>query len=434
MNKSTLFTLIILTFFLHDTLSGQIEICGHHHVLEQMEKQYPGYKKHVNQTFLDAKNNSSTLHVESMEYNIPVVVHVVWKEEEEKINEELIQSQIEILNEDYGRLNLDADSVRTLFSNVVGNPMIRFTLQEIIYTETEEEFSVNISTNELPDNVKVSGEGGSDPVDVEQHLNIWICKIQPITFAGLNLGQVLGYAYPPNDLSNWPPELMAPDPNLDGVVLDYRVVGINNPYTIDPGTGEDIQFTKGRSAVHEVGHYLGLRHVWGDGQFGAADSCNEDDGIEDTPNAGSSAIFNCDTLQNTCSSNLNDLPDMIENFMDYSAETCQNSFTLGQIALMRGVLENQRCNLVNACMDVSTRSLQKASISVQPNPSEGQFLLSSNQINLSDFDFQLYNTAGQSLKINLTNNSLDLAEFPAGIYYLHGHNQNYSIQEKLIKL
>ena len=181
MNKSTLFTLIILTFFLLNSLSGQIEICGHHHVLEQMEKQYPGYKKYVNQTFLDAKNSSSTLHVENMEYNIPVVVHVVWKEEEEKINEELIQSQIEILNEDYGRLNLDADSVRTLFSEVVGNPMIRFTLQEIIYTETEKEFPVNISTNELPDNVKVSGEGGSDPVDVEQHLNIWICKIQPIT-------------------------------------------------------------------------------------------------------------------------------------------------------------------------------------------------------------------------------------------------------------
>ena len=144
---------------------------------------------------------------------------------------------------------------------------------------------------------------------------------------------------------------------LDGVVIDYRVFGRNSPFELDLGQGTPI-VTQGRTPVHEVGHYLGLRHVWGDGGgLLGGDSCMEDDGVADTPNSGSQANFDCDPTRNTCIDATDDLPDMIENFLDYSSEACMNSFTMGQIEIMRGVLENERCMLVDACSVLSTNAL-----------------------------------------------------------------------------
>ncbi len=430
--KKTILSLISF-LLLCTSLSSQQVICGYDLVVDQMEKQYPGYRKSINKTFENAKQQHTLTSHSNMTYTIPVVVHVVWNEEVEKLNDSLITSQIEILNEDFQRLNEDADNVRDIFADVVGNPMINFTLEEVIYVETDTLFEIDLFANELADNVKVSSIGGSDPRDVNRFLNIWICKIQPITFAGQNLGQLLGYAYPPNDLDNWPAELMVPNPNFDGVVLDYRVVGKNNPNMVDPGLGEEIQFKKGRSAVHEVGHYLGLRHIWGDGQFGALDSCDEDDGIEDTPNAGASSEFTCNALQNTCSASADDLPDMIENFMDYSTEECVNSFTIGQIALMRGVLESQRCQLVQLNCDVSTTHLAKINISIFPNPSDGIFYIESAVDDLSIFDIHIYNATGTLQNVSISGKSIDLSSYPSGLYFVEGKNKTHIFQQKLMK-
>ena len=97
----------------------------------------------------------------------------------------------------------------------------------------------------------------------------------------------MGFAYPPAALDHWPEGANAPSEELEGVVIDYRVFGRENPFSVDVGLGAPLE-TQGRTATHEVGHYLGLRHVWGDGGglFGG-DSCGEDHSVEDTPNTSS---------------------------------------------------------------------------------------------------------------------------------------------------
>ncbi len=428
-----LIVLLILFSFLQRNSKAQHILCGYDLAVEHLEKQYPGYKKSIDKTFKDAKINATPLRSSASVYNIPVVVHVVWNEEEERLAESLITSQIDILNEDFQRLNEDAHNIRDIFTDAVGNPMIQFTLEEVIYVETETMFEINLLAGTLADDVKLTSAGGSDPRDVSSFLNIWVCKLQPLTIAGQFLGQILGYAYPPNDLDNWPTEFQAPDPNFDGVVLDYRVVGKNNPYTIDPGLGYEIQFAKGRSAVHEVGHYLGLRHIWGDGDLTSANSCDFDDGIEDTPNQGSSSnILSCNATQNTCSSSLDDLPDMIENYMDYSEESCQNSFTIGQIEIMRSVLENQRCQLIQDC-SLSARQLESISLDIFPNPSTGTFQLNSGQVDINEFKVEILDISGNSHPINLNSNLIQLNEFAPGIYIIKGTNDKQIFQQKLIK-
>ncbi len=430
MNKTVFLFLYLLLFLQYS--NAQNVVCGHDLVMAKMNKIYPAYQKDLDRSFNEAKEYSKNLRYPNTTLTIPVVVHLVWKEEEEKIDSSFILSQIDVLNEDFQRLNEDADNVRAIFDDVVGDPMIRFDLKEIKIVQTDTIFEVNILANELPDYIKVTGQGGSDAVDPSRNLNIWICNLQPIFFGGVFAGQLLGYAYPPNDLSNWPEGVEFPEGALEGIVLDYRTVGKNSPFLIPIGGGVELQLVKGRTATHEIGHYLGLRHTWGDGQFGS--SCNEDDGIADTPNSGMQTIFNCDTLQNSCISAVDDLPDMIENFMDSADESCQNSFTQGQINLMRGVLELQRCGLVEVCDDVATTQLIQTPVDIFPNPSSAIFYIQSENFGLSNFDFIIYNSSGQAFPIQIKNQAIDLKRFPSGIYYLTGSNKTHWIQKRLIKM
>src|SRR5690606_22725573 len=150
----------------------------------------------------------------------------------------------------------------------------------------------------------------------------------------------------------------------DGVVIQFQCFGSNNPNPLpNPDGSGDILEVLGRTVTHEVGHYLGLRHIWGDGD------CTAQDGVDDTPNATGQSDFDCDASKNTCVDNIFgvDLPDMIENYMDYSAEDCQNSFTQGQVDIMHGVLDNERYDLVHG-NPASVSTLDEISLSIFPNP------------------------------------------------------------------
>ncbi len=435
MTTKTLNYLFLFNFLLLTTVTyAQHKLCGHHLVLQNMEANYPGYKEAVNRTFETAKQIGKTnrLNRSSDVYTIPVVVHVVWKDSLENIPDSLITSQIEVLNEDYRRLNADADNIRPIFEEVVDDAMIEFELIDIIRVQTTEDFQLQL-TGGLPDNVKVAAEGGSDAINTETHLNIWVCHIQPVTIAGLTLGQILGYAYPPAGLAHWPEDVAAPSPELDGVVIDYRVVGRDNPNEIDLGLGMPLN-TKGRTATHEVGHYLGLRHTWGDGGdlFGLLDSCGEDDGVDDTPNTGSQANFDCDNTRNSCDDGIDDLPDMIENFMDYASEDCMNSFTKGQIDILRGVLESERCMLVGACDATAVSTInQSYLLTAFPNPTAHTLTLQLDNYNLADFDVKMQGILGESIDIPLVGNTMDLSTLSSGIYVLTLRKDNIQMVKKI---
>ena len=316
--------------------------CATDEVMAARAAENPNYEQAVQAAFDYAKQKAaeqaSLRQMTEEILRIPVVVHIVYQNSEENLSNAVIQSQIDVLNQDFRRQNPDAFEVRPYFEPCAGDVGIEF------YLATEDP-NGNATTgvtrtqgnpgffgfNPLSDNIKSTSSGGKDGWNSDKYLNIWTGR--------LGLG-VLGYAYPPEGAPNWPSGSFETFEKA-GVVVDYRAFGVDNP----AATSQFLSaISEGRTATHEVGHYLGLRHIWGDG------ACGEDDGISDTPKA-SAASSGCSTSQNTCADSYIpctgeniDYPDMIENFMDYSS--CSRMFTLEQIGVMRAVLLNLRSGLL----------------------------------------------------------------------------------------
>ncbi len=396
-------------------------------VMDIMERGYPGYAERVLETFdknnyVDmSKDAKSTLH------QVNVVFHVVYQTPEENIPDSVIYSQVDVLNEDFQRMNADSVNLRSIFTPIAGKPNIQFNVAQIIRVPTTATFSVSLTG--LPDNVKETANGGSDAWDTEHYVNIWICKLESF------FGALFGYAYPPDGLPNWPAGSAAPSPELEGVVLDYRTVGRNNPVPFDDGMGGTF-FINGRTATHEVGHYFGMRHIWGDGGgLWGGDSCGEDDGILDTPNQGAQSNNNCDTTLNTCTDTVGtDMPDLIENHMDYSEEACKNMWTQMQANFMRNVLENERAGLLTAAGLSETADID---FTIFPNPTDNEInvmLSDRSEINSVSITDLLGNvvackmvSAGGAQTI-----SFDLTTAVAGIYLIHVESAEGKLTKKVV--
>eukprot|EP01090_Pellita_catalonica_P007303 TRINITY_DN178_c0_g2_i1.p1 TRINITY_DN178_c0_g2~~TRINITY_DN178_c0_g2_i1.p1 ORF type:complete len:899 (+),score=171.25 TRINITY_DN178_c0_g2_i1:5299-7995(+) len=236
---------------------------------------------------------------------IPVVVHVIYNNSQENISVAQIQSQMDVLNEDFRRTNSDktnkwsqaADTEIEFYLAQVdpnGNPTNGITRK----SSTRTSWGTN-------DAMKKSSQGGVDPWDTSEYLNMWVCNIG---------GGILGYAQFPGGSAS-----------TDGVVMSPQYFGSS-----DKGSGFYLSapFDKGRTTTHEVGHFLNLRHIWGDG------GCGVDDFVSDTPES-DAANYGCSTGHTSCGSE-----DMVENYMDYSDDSCMNLYTLGQKNRMRAVLES----------------------------------------------------------------------------------------------
>ena len=236
---------------------------------------------------------------------IPVVVHVLYRNATENISDAQILSQIQVLNEDFRRTNGDADNIWSQAADT----QIEFCLAKVDpngntttgitrKSTTREDWGAG-PANEM----KKSASGGVDAWDTSQYLNMWICP--KISAPGFN--NLLGYAQFPGG-----------DPLTDGVVMGYKYFG-----KIGTATAP---FDLGRTTTHEVGHFLNLRHIWGDG------GCGVDDFVSDTPESDASNT-GCATTHTSCGS-----LDMVQNYMDYSDDSCMNLFTQGQKNRMRAVL------------------------------------------------------------------------------------------------
>jgi hypothetical protein len=238
-----------------------------------------------------ANNEIGKLNATTIE--IPVVVHVLYNTAEENISDAQVQSQIDVLNEDYNLRNSDRNQVPSLFSGVVADIGVKFVLSQTIRKHTtRQSWPAN-------DNMKFSQKGGSDVVDPEHKLNIWVC----------NLAKYLGYAYYPGIT-----------PERDGIVCLYSAFGRTGTLLVP--------YDKGRTATHEVGHYLNLRHVWGDATCGT-------DLVDDTP-LHNTANFGCPTYPHlsTCTGTP---VEMTMNYMDYTDDPCMFMFSNGQKSRMLAV-------------------------------------------------------------------------------------------------
>ncbi|HMR43894.1 MAG TPA: zinc-dependent metalloprotease, partial [Saprospiraceae bacterium] len=215
------------------------------------------------------------------------------------------------------------------------------------------------------------------------------------------------------------------------VVIDFRAFG-KGSFTV-PGVGS--LPIEGRTTVHEVGHYLGLRHISGDGFSGllGIPDCDADDGLADTPNQGFQSQFDCNAAQNTCDEGAGDLPDMIENYMDYSRETCQNTFTKGQVNIMRNVLEGPRRGLLETS-SVETPQFEQF-IEISPNPSTALFYIKT-PADMAVKNLRISDALGRQIEqvSNPATNFIDLSAQPRGVYWLSFYFENGKMSSrKLLK-
>jgi hypothetical protein len=426
-----------------------VEKCATPFLEKEMEKIYPGYLAAVKDAFIAAKKNaqhhtSARAGIIDTIYRIRTVVHVVYTKPEENLHDSIILSQIEVLNEDFRRRNPDASKTRAIFQDFAADAGIEFFLATedpngnpttgITHTpgNPPPNFFGGFSVN---DEVKQTSKGGVDPWPTDRYFNIWVCNL----LGGLG---VLGYAYPPAaPLPNWGNQNPNADSAKQGVVLFYKAVGRNNPYAI--GTTTD----GGRSATHEIGHYLGLRHIWGDDHslFGPSNKCAGDpgggsDGIDDTPDATDASQQSCDTSLNTCPDpNLDrDYPDMIENYMDYSSDDCLNMFTHGQVALMREVIKLYRPNIAEKVpnqFSAVNNDWHTANIQVQPQPATDFVYLQWQAARTLPANMYIFSLDGKLLRSAILNSSAEkifVGDLKSGIYLLSINANNFRVVKRIL--
>ncbi|MCX2743725.1 choice-of-anchor J domain-containing protein [Mangrovivirga sp. M17] len=283
---------------------SQERVCATDEVHERLLQQNPDYARRqaeIEQLTQRFAENSESFRVSGSNIVIPCIIHVVYGNSQENISDAQIQSQIDRLNKDYSATNSDYDNTPSEFQSVrSGDTQIRFEIIEIKrYANSRDTWGTN-------DAVKAA----YPPIEPDRILNMWVADIG---------GGILGYAQFPGG-----------DPATDGVVMspqyfgDASVAGGSNFYLSAP-------FDQGRTATHEVGHWLNLRHIWGDG------NCSADDFVSDTPVAGN-PNYGCPSPgTNSCSGGQDD---MFMNYMDYVDDACMFMFSAGQDARMQATFSN----------------------------------------------------------------------------------------------
>ncbi len=352
---------------------------------------------------------------------IPVVVHILFNSSDQNISQARILSQLDVLNKDFRMANTDRSLVPAAFQARAADSRIMFCLAKVDPTGRPTSGINRKYTSKAyfmaDDGMKSESTGGVAAWDSEQYLNIWVCRI---------FGRTLGYATPPGG-----------DPLVDGVVITFDVFGSVAP--VKAG------FDKGRTTTHEVAHWLGLSHIWGDELCG-------DDGVFDTPSQ-KSYNYGCPAFpkMSTCSPDGNG--DMYMNFMDLTDDACMNMFTVGQKNKMRGnfalngsrnyILRSYQCDSSLATgaplpQDSLPLVLDPALISVFPNPAHDFVTISSNQpASLKNKLAQVYSVQGRLVFQQLLQSQseqVQVQHLAPGIYILRIGDAVSGRSFKLVKM
>jgi hypothetical protein len=243
---------------------------------------------------------------------IPVVVHVVYQNQDQNISDRKVLSQLDVINRDFNLKNADTVLVPNIYQSLKGNVQIQFALAK---TDPQgracsgiQRIQTNVASFTFDDRVKKTIEGGSDAWPSDRYLNIWVCNMQ---------SPVLGY-------SSFPGE----NPQNDGVVVDFMAFGKVEDRFRD--------FNLGRTLTHELGHYFNLYHIWGD-----QPGCTATDSIADTPVQNNSTTGCPQHPRVSC----NNSGDLFVNFMDYTDDRCMVMFTEGQKGRMLQTVSTFRATL-----------------------------------------------------------------------------------------
>ncbi len=412
-----LFAVALFSGWLH--AQQTIRRCGTVEYVEQMMAQDPSLAGHMEdaedqlqQALRDIQYNKT----EAAVTTIPVVVHVVYRNSLDSLSDNRIQSQIDLMNKIFSKAYADTVSVPANWKSLVVDTKIQFCLAKqdpngfLTNGITRTKTSTNMFFSSSND-VKHTSTGGEDAWNRDKYLNIWTCNLG---------GGLLGYAQPPGG-----------NAATDGVVILYTCFG--NPGTLSP-------YDLGKTAVHEVGHWLGLKHVWGDD----SGACTGDDLINDTPNQAGST-YGCPGFPQTDNCTNTSPGYMFMNYMDYCDDGCMHLFTKDQSTRMGGVLNSSRI-LVKISNPGCTPGVNGISVihgdeelDIFPNPNTGGHL----SVSLPG-DFQgtvslsVFNLLGEKLlETKKTCNPsdkilLDMNSFEGGVYVLQARYGDYFFTRKIV--
>ena len=318
MKKLSLVIVVLLNVFF---ANAQQRNCGTMQHLDEIRQRDPGVDNRMDVENLDIKhwisNNTSSSKSMPNIITIPVVVHVIYKNSSQNISDAQIFSQIDILNEDFRMNNSDASSIPSAFAGAAADCEIEFCLavrdpNGNVTTGITRTYTTTSSFSGYT-SMKYSSTGGQDAWNTSDYLNIWVCNLA----SGL-----LGFATFPGGNSS-----------TDGVVCDYAYFG-------NTGTATS-PYDLGRTATHEVGHWLNLYHIWGDSYCG-------NDYVSDTPKHEESN-YGCPSYPHASScSGTGSTGEMFMNYMDYTNDACMFMFSSGQKNRMRATLNGSRSSLLSS--------------------------------------------------------------------------------------
>lgn len=377
-------------------------------------------------------------------YNIPVIFHVIHSGQNVgtsiNISQAQINSQVAILNQDFRKINADFSTWATQpsFINAAADCEINFCLAKVSPTGAE-------LTEPGIERILCSSKGWTNPPhtdvyidatikpgsswDPTRYLNIWVVYMNDGT---------LGYAQFPTIANPSDPVVgdmfgFGSAANTDGIVLDYLAIG-------NTGTA-NFPYDKGRTATHEIGHWLGLWHINGDSNCG-------NDYVTDTP-AQSSLSSSCPSssgavVNSGCTSVSPNPPGrMYQNYMDYSPDRCLVLFTAGQKARMQAVMANcvrrNSLNISTVCNAVGIEEyVSIIDVNISPNPSTGELFVEVSLSDVQDYVIFVSNTLGQTVKEakQLQSNGgkvkFDLSDNTAGVYFVSVKTKSGSKVKRIV--